>query len=58
MRNITDEKNSDYLTWQATFETKSREVGPFELKFSGKSAFKSVSTTLPIIWNGVLCNYR
>ena len=30
MRNISDEKNSDYITWQGTFETKSREVSPFD----------------------------
>ena len=53
MRNITDEKNSDYITWQATFETKSKEVSPFELNCSGKSAFKSLSTTLPVVWDRV-----
>lgn len=29
IRNMKDEKNSSYLTWQSTFETKSKEVGFF-----------------------------
>lgn len=52
MRNISDEKNSDYITWQTTFETKSRAVGPYELK----SVFKSSSRTLVVIGDRVLCN--
>ena len=42
IRNIADEKNTDYITWQATFETKSREVGPFELNYSRISALKRI----------------
>lgn len=49
MRNISDEKYSDYITCQSTFETKSREVGLFELNRSKKPAFRGVSRTPTVI---------
>ena len=49
MRNTSDEKYGDYITCQSTFETKSREVGLFELNCSKKPAFRGVSRTPTVI---------